>query len=389
VGSALAALSAALAIRLAGNPLAGLPAGLWAATCPSLVFDSTLLTPDTYAAFFAMLALWLAAHLASGAALGTYVAAGVAVGLAAGSKYTALLAALSLVVAHFLREGVRGFVKPGIWLSGLASALAFLCSTPFALLDRHEFWKDLTFEWAHYTQGHAGVRGSSLSYYTNLIVDEVGIKLLFAPLCLLVASRSSKTAAAAVGAFSLCYFAFISRTEVHFGRNAVPLFAPLLALSSAGLWAGATRFVTRENVRTAAIAALTILTGIKPAHAAYESVVAHHDNLRAPAEKWIDDNLPPGSVVLIESYGPWVDPHKFRVVGVDDFGHTNQKQLWRDGVRYVVVSQQYYRRYLNDPKKYPREFKRYEWLLSRRCVLFDSRVPYREIQVVDTQCEPP
>jgi hypothetical protein len=58
-------------------------------------------------------------------------------------------------------------------------------------------------------------------------------------------------------------------------------------------------------------------------------------------------------------------------------------------VRYVVVTQQHYLRYFNDPQKYRREFKRYDWLLSRRCVLFHSRAERREIQVVDTQCEPP
>src|SRR2546423_903207 len=84
--------------------------GLLAATSPLLVTNGVFITPDTYAAFFALVALVSALAVLRRGAPRDYVLAGLAIGFAAGSKYD-VVSASPLVIAYALRQG-RNMVRP-------------------------------------------------------------------------------------------------------------------------------------------------------------------------------------------------------------------------------------------------------------------------------------
>ena len=66
------------------------------------------------------------------------------------------------------------------------------------------------------------------------------------------------------------------------------------------------------------------------------------------AQRWLQERVDPGAVVLVESYAPWVDPERYDVVA---------STRLIDGpvpeAEYVIASEAMYGRFLDDPTRYP------------------------------------
>ncbi|HUT36956.1 MAG TPA: glycosyltransferase family 39 protein [Planctomycetota bacterium] len=141
VSAAMGVLAVWLVYRLARRvmPWGGaLAAALILAVAPLHVQFSHVAKPDVMSATFVALATLLAWRLAEAPRRRLYVWAGIAVGLAVASKYSGIVAAVPLFVAHLVAPGsgrrVRRLVAPNLWLAAACSVIAFAVTSPYTLL---------------------------------------------------------------------------------------------------------------------------------------------------------------------------------------------------------------------------------------------------------------
>ena len=81
---------------------------------------------------------------------------------------------------------------------------------------------------------------------------------------------------------------------------------------------------------------------------------------RETARIWIDQNLPNGAQIAIESYAPYVDPQRFAVQGfVRMIDHTLDWYVAND-FDYLVFSEGMFGRFYREPERYPSEVSQYE-----------------------------
>lgn len=161
--------------------------------------------------------------------LKTAILAGVFAGLSAGTKYTGILALLSLLVAIGISKGPGKSKLAG---AGVGSALvAFLLSTPGALLNSSKFLEDFRYEMQHTSTGHGllfeGVSSGFVYHFANLVAG-IGLIAVSISLSGLIVGAVRKLAWVWVLlAFWLPYYLLIGRAEVLFLRYTFPLYIGL------------------------------------------------------------------------------------------------------------------------------------------------------------------
>jgi hypothetical protein len=146
--SALAGTATVGVVYWLGRHACGTRVGLAAAFLLAVAWlpvrDSHFGCVDTPMAFLATLSLVPAWNVYRRGARRDYLWAGVLIGLAASMKYYGAAAAVAVVAAHLLRvrpDGERPRLADLV-AAGLASAVTFLATSPFVLLNLTEFWRD-------------------------------------------------------------------------------------------------------------------------------------------------------------------------------------------------------------------------------------------------------
>lgn len=357
--------------RLRGGMWAGLLATLFMAASPTNVQHSHWITPDTTAVFFTVAAVYASILVFQEGRTWQYILAGVCIGLAASTKYNAGLVIASLVAAHFLRHGGGGFKERNLYIGLVLSGLAFLMTTPFAILELPEFLADLQVVAGHYSTGHPGMEGDTLQWYLLSLWRTTGPLFLIASVATLygIVTRSREMVLIAV--FPLVYFLFISRFVVRNDRTLLPLTPSLFLLASSLLvlliklvaklrsrpWAATLAFVLSATL----IASLAISAG---------PLISFIDRLntvdsRETARQWIDNSLPPGATVAIEPYAPFVDPSRFQVQGLGSMIDHSPDWYIEQGFEYLVFGEGMFGRFYREPEKYETEISEYDGLFDQ------------------------
>ena len=378
-GSAAVALVFLSGRQLTNNAAIGLLAALMMAISPTNVDNSRFITPDTFVVFFVMLSFWGSVQVFQRGETWHYIVAGIASGLVASTKYNGALVVLSMVSAHFLRCGLKGFKERRLYLALALSATAFFLTTPFALLDFWKFLSDLHYEAQHYSTGHAGMEGKTLSWYLAYLWGVEGPVALLAALEILrgIYVRSKQTFLLSI--FPLVYFMFISSLVVRNARTLLPLTPFLFLLASSLLvnLLGQTSIQRSKKLPIFAIGVLILVSLTLPFLQTLEDTIQLTTvDSRETARIWIAHNLPNGARIAIESYAPYVDPQRFSVQGfLRMIEHTPEWYI-TNGFEYLVFSQGMFGRFYlkpaptsyiaggkfgpSDPHGYPNEVAQYE-----------------------------
>ncbi|MCW5939425.1 MAG: glycosyltransferase family 39 protein [Fimbriimonadaceae bacterium] len=201
--------------------------GLAVAVAPGLVMHSSFQTVDVLATFFFGLSLLFALR-AEEEGWRAPVLAGLFAGLSAGTKYTGIVALLALfVVCAFAKKWKEAA------LGSAAALLAFLVTTPGAVLDGQKFWRDFAYEMAHTSEGHGLVfAGSSPGFVFHIGNLAIGFGLLMTALGLFGLGRAAfkrHVWALALAFVFVVVYLMIGRAEVKFLRYTFPL-VPILAV---------------------------------------------------------------------------------------------------------------------------------------------------------------
>lgn len=359
--------------------------GLLLALSPTLITYSRLITPDVPAALFVAVAVYAAVRVQQSGSWWAYAAAGFAVGLAASMKYNAILAAVPVIVAGILGRGA----VLGLPLAGATAVVGFLATTPYAVLDHTEFIKGLQFERRHYASGHSGMEGGTVAYYAGHLATREGLLVLLA-IAGLVAARQRWRLALVLSSFPLAYAATVSMQAVRNDRTILLILPPLAVLAAL-----ATQPIA-QWARTYQAAALAAFAIVLTALAAVLSVGAvstlpwsgpstwiAHTNLPwsgpstwTRAQRWLNTNAN-GSPIVIESYGPWLDPIRHQVIPCD-----RVVDCPAPPGGYIVASEGMYGRFTAEA--YPADHVAYQRLFTRlhEVARFDNNGPTIRILAV-------
>jgi len=249
---------------------------LLAAVAPAMVVHSRFQTVDIPAAFLLTVSAWAALRLIPDRdgnaiddreAMRMAIVSGLFAGLSAGTKYTGILALLTLWVA--LALGRRAFAVKGAAIGTAVAMAAFLVATPGILLDTEAFMRDFRYEMTHTSTGHGLVFTETPS---GFIYHGANVIAGFGPLLAMLAVlglgwglwRREKWLIA-LAAFAVAYFVLIGRAEVKFLRYTFPLAIGMAAgfgylMAEAQRRQGAGKFVVAFGI--GAIGGIDLIGGM-------------------------------------------------------------------------------------------------------------------------------
>jgi 4-amino-4-deoxy-L-arabinose transferase-like glycosyltransferase len=386
-GVGIAIIGFAIALAITRRIWVGTLAGVLIALEPLLVANSRWLTPDTYAAFFALACIGMCLLIYRRGSMWAYVVAGAAAGAAASSKYNLGVVVVVILAAHLLRHRRRFFVEPGVYVAALVSVVALVVTMPAFLFAPSEVLDGIRRNVEHYSLGHPGAEGDSLGFYLTQLRASPAWLLLLVPFAF--APRGQRVDAFLVLLFPVVHVLFAARYTVRFTRILLPAIPPLLvlvALGAFGVWVQLTRFAVTRSVRWfagAGLAAALTLTAWAPLQLTIadgrESEIDH----RQAAREWIDENLEVGAVVGVEAYAPWVDPVRF---DVRPMKFVLQSDIPADpSVTYLVFTRAGSGRFLLDADRYAVETQQYKSLFEDWCELASFAGP-EPITVLARSC---
>ncbi|RMG97452.1 MAG: phospholipid carrier-dependent glycosyltransferase [Chloroflexi bacterium] len=357
--------------QITNRTVAGVLAGLMLAISPTNVWHSRLITPDTFVTFFAIAAFLASLLVYRQGKNWQYSIAGICVGLTASTKYNGGIVVLPLILAHIFRYGKKSFTQPKLYLALFLCVVSFLVTTPYALLDSTEFWKDLKFEAQHYATGHPGMEGNTLNWYLQYMGKTAGILYIFAVLEILRGIYSRSKEVILLSIFPVVYFAFISSFVVRNDRTFLPLTPFLFLLSASFLihlisWVRELQSKGLRQLAITVVACLSIAGFALPiSKTIADTVRLTTVNSRETARVWINNNLPAEAKIAIESYSPFIDPSRFSVQGFKRITDHVPKWYVEQGFDYLVFSEGMYGRFYRAPEQYKNEISQYENLFSR------------------------
>ena len=222
------------------GPATGLLAALILLLAAFHVEHSHYITTDVPTGLWVVLALIGAWGVATTGNMRSYVGGGVMAGLAAGTKYNAGVVLLALLVAHAMRWR-RASLGPALGrlaTGGGLALLAFLATTPYALLDWAHFLADLRFNAAHYASGSHGdfVGRWQFAGYARFLWT----RGLFAPGCAIALLglpalvRHYPRQLALLFAVVAMELLLLVAQAVHFVRNVLPIYPLVILIAAAG-----------------------------------------------------------------------------------------------------------------------------------------------------------
>jgi 4-amino-4-deoxy-L-arabinose transferase-like glycosyltransferase len=357
-------LAAALAYSITRRrEIAYLAASFVALSAVDIELGGTF-TPDPATGAFNSAVLLGSVWLLQRGSLLRYVIVGALVGLAVSTKYSGVLVAVAVVVAHLIRTNGRPWRDIG-WLaaSGVTSVAVFAVVSPATFLEWDTAWSWIQLEQEHYRTGHPGWEGGVPAYYAGALFRMFGPALLLVPAAFLIPRRARRFVlpiVAFVGVYLVVHLMYVARFE-RFMMALTGALAVLIALAVHGILRRLPEL--HHAVTAAAVVALLAV----PAVMATTTIVRAHQDPWSEARTWIDENVPENSTIAVDSFGAWVDPGRFVVHAGGALSNTSLEEHRSFGVQYFVTAAAQYDRY--DPDRYPEQYAAYRELLAGTCEL--------------------
>ena len=300
------------------NRLAGLLAGALLALSPLHAVASVVVRHEVWLVFFVALSMYFSARVYQEDRVRDSVLAGLCAGLAVSCKYNGWIALTPLAMAHLLRGGSRRLGNRAVGLGLLAAAAAFLLTSPFVLLDFPNFQADLAYELNHYASDHVGRDHRGASWYLATLLRKEFVATGLAAVALVLGLVERRRAVALVAVLPLACLVNIMPFPVRVERLLLPMLPALCLLAGfAGVGLGRTIVRTLHRgelwVLGLALASLAV-TGLASREALQE---LSQPDARDIAREWIAEEVPAGSRIALESYGPYVDDRVYKVKTID------------------------------------------------------------------------
>jgi hypothetical protein len=262
-------------------------------------------------------------------------------------------------------------------LSGglIAIFLAFALSTPYFFLDFPTVSADLQREARNTQIGADGLTPPEnfLWYLTQAIPATFTwpLAVLVGVGVILVLYKRRMQQLLLLG-FAGIFLVGISLSALHWQRWIIQI-APVLALFAANTLSEIGAAVARQwHLRPLARQGLIVLLVAICAAWPMQRLITYtlreaNPSTRVVAREWVLQNLPAGSKIAQEEYTAALDGTDyivFKIFSLATSGHTLE-EAYRDGFRYIMVSESIYGRYLAESERYPAEVKLYRNLFEQ------------------------
>lgn len=265
-GRLVAALLSILTVALVGvtatsleGKWTGLLAMLIAAACPSLVMRAPIVIVDTFAAFFALLAIYFSTRLWCRVDVNdswrklTATLTGLAAGLAFASKYTVVtvfIAVLAVICTLQLKRSSRVLLS---FFAGIGLLIGMGLAAPATILSLGEVWHDLGTMSDFYNRinsspGYFGQAVSAFELHWSLVIaGTIGFVLM-------LRRKSLRPIAVSWILFAVLLLAFFAGKSFQPFRNLLPL-VPLVCIAAAFAVISLIRWTHRGSLRLAGYSA--------------------------------------------------------------------------------------------------------------------------------------
>lgn len=346
-------------------------AALAVAVSPINVIQSHYIEVNIFLVAAILGVLWASLRLHERGEQRDYLLAGFLTGIAITCKYPGVVAIVFPLTAHWLRSGRKVVISRSLkWFLAMVPG-GFFLGTPYALFDPVNFVLGAGSEAVHYSTGHEGLEGNAFFWYLHYAWTEEGPLMAVGAVAMFFAFRRRDDRLTILTSFPLVYFTFISLFQVRNGRTFLPVtpFVFLLALGFLMELAGRIRELPAgwKRVTASTALALSLVAGIAlPLVRAleFDRTLTAVDS-RETSRVWIEENLPVGSHIALESYSPYLSRDRYQLEFVQLAAEQPPDWYTGKGVQYVVFSEGMYGRYLRDPERYPERLAEYRALWER------------------------
>jgi dolichyl-phosphate-mannose-protein mannosyltransferase/glycosyl transferase family 22 (putative mannosyltransferase) len=225
-------LAGVIATRLGGKT-AGILALLITAVCPALVSRASNVIVDTFATFFALLALYFCERLWSNKSsnVANAVVAGLAAGLAVASKYTAGAVFIAVLAVIWTLPVTRSSRARFMLLASAGLLIGIAVGAPATILKLPAVMRDVAITASNY-----GIINSSPGYFGQAVSgSELGWPLTIAGcagIVFMFRRKSTRSTALSWSLFVLLLLAIFLGKPFQAFRNLLPL-VPLLCIAAA------------------------------------------------------------------------------------------------------------------------------------------------------------
>ncbi len=298
-----------------GKRVYGRHAGLFAASLftflPLAVEHSHYAIVDTPMVFMVLLAFMSMFTILSSGRMRDYALSGFVTGLAIGTKYPAAVLVLILFIVHLFASREKGLLKvvfsPMLICCYLCAVAGFFLACPFAILDFTKFLSDMKGQ-IHYSK--IGWFGWEVTrpYFRHLehLITYMGLPLMmFSAAGLLYAAIRREAADILFLSYVIVFYYLIGLVNSPYPRFMLPLM-PFLAIFSGRFFVAIkAAFDQRHKAARIAAYALLIFLMVDPVYATIKTDVDFTlPNTMTLAKEWIERNIPAGSAILMNEYGP-------------------------------------------------------------------------------------
>lgn len=330
-----------------------------------------------------------------------YALAGICVGLAVASKYYGVLTAVGVLTAHLFAFGPALSKIKYLFIALLFSLLAAFIAGPYLFLDFMTVLKSVAGE-ARSSHLSATAPGffEDIVWFAQVIWRQaIGAVLLgLAMLGMVVSLVKNKRQTIVVLAAPVAILLFLAAMRLRWPRWTL-VFLPFLAIFS-GLAADFILKYLEQRLPTmrARLAAAMLLFGAfywSLSGATNMLIERQKTDARDIAYEWINDNIPTGSKLFVEMYGPQLNIEKYSLLSTeadsaayinpDQGGFINHESrnilgslesldiLPESGIEYVVLTN-FEDRYRDSrfAEKYAERIQKYEELRERAVLLYDT-----------------
>ena len=366
---------------------------------------SHYLVPDAPMVFFQMASFFFIWLIYKKGKVEHYILAGLFAGLAMGTKYGGLLLFLPLFLAHLFhileaKQPLRNvFLSFPLILSGVFFLAGFLAGCPYAIFDFSNFWRGFSWQSKHlFTAGHLGTPSalpSWLFYLKHGFAENIGKHSQYLAFGGIVYGlfRYRKREILLLS-FPLFQFLIMSQWKTSAVRYLLPL-APFLALIGAYFlyWVLAkiafylakfdpkfSFLIKKKAIFASFIVLLFLLSpGLKVLRFDYSLT---QKDTRTIAKEWIEKNIPPGSRIANEMYGPPVSRRKYNVIYRHSLGQVDLEWLSQRRRNFIIVSDIMYARFTRYPDEFPKQSRFYN-SLDENTVFIKSFEPRWDEYLID------
>lgn len=286
-------------------------AALAAAALLGLAFlhvrDSHYGVTDVPMTFMVLFAFLYVIRLSESGARRDLAIAGLTAGLATSTKYNAALVSLPALFAIFGclpgTKSTRARLADAATFVVLMVA-AFVCTSPYSLLDFRHFMADVTSDAQHLSEGHGVVLGRGWVYHaTTTLRYGVGAPILAAGVTgmLLLIFRNPRRGLL-VALFPVSYYALLGSGYTVFTRHMVPV-VPFLCLAAAYFIAESAYWLAMRLRRpqwSPTLVTVGLLGALWPSvHSVvmFDLLMARADN-RLLARRWVEQRFQAGTTIV-------------------------------------------------------------------------------------------